>query len=404
VRRKARIVCGLDVGTYKTCLVLARAHRDGGLEVLASGYAKSRGMTKGSVVNLAEVSDSIRRAVKEAASKSNVSVNRVVAGISGSHVRSLIFRGAVPVEGKHGEVTPRDMQNAIYAAKAIPIPPESEIIHLLPQEFILNSQGGIKNPLGLVGSQLDVNLHVITCNGAMIQSLINAANKAQIEVKRVILQSIASGEAVLTPEEKELGTAVIDIGGGTTGIAVFLKNSICFVSVIPAGGEHFTRDLVAGLRISREEAERIKIESGNVVPELIAPDEVVDVQGLGTRGSSSVARTEICGYLHDRGAELLEIIKDAVSRFSGNLIGGAVLTGGGSLMKGMPELAELILEMPVRVGFARDLSGSTNGLGHPAYACAMGLAILEAQESILQDLQNKTITKPTMMDRILRCF
>jgi cell division protein FtsA len=405
VKRRNRTVCGLDTGAWKTSLVMARVYANGVVEVLASGFAKSGGLIKGAVVDIAEVSKSVGRAVEEAESRSSISVNRVVTGISGVHIKGYNFRGAVQIQGKHGEVTIKDIQNAIYAAKSIPLPPDSEIIHLLPQEFFLNNHGGIKNPLGLVGSQLDVTLYVITGAGAQIQSLINAANKAQIEVKKVILQAIASGVAVLTPEEKDLGTAVIDIGAGITGIAVFSKNSVGFVSVIPVGGEHFTRDLVEALRISREEAERIKVKHGNVLPELVVPDEMTVIQGLGLRGEYELARRHICEYLHDRGAELLEIIKDELRRSSMNLIGGAVLTGGGSLMGGIIELAERILEMPVRRGIPGGCEGLTNDLMHPSYACAVGLVIMDAQESLLQDLQNRLPSKPSLTDKMMwSCF
>jgi cell division protein FtsA len=381
---------------------MARVNTNGKLEMFSSGFSRSHGIAKGLVVNLEEVVASIRHAAEEAESKTDISANCVVVGISGSHIQSHNFRGVVEVQGKHGEVTAQDMQNAIRAA-SIPLPQERELIHILPREFFLNGRGGIRNPVGLAGPQLDINLHLISCDSAISQSLINAANKAQIKVKRIILQSIASGEAVLTQEEKELGIAVIDIGGGTTDIAVYVEGSICFSSVIPVGGAHFTRDLVEGLHTSREEAERIKIEFGSVLPERIPPEATIAIQGLGMRGSYNFPRKEICEYLYDRGAELLELVKDDIfhSGMSEKLVAGAVLTGGGSLMEGIVELAERILEMPVRQGIPMGYEGLTSELAHPVYACAVGLTILEAQKDAHQYLLNKPPSTPSWPDKIL---
>jgi cell division protein FtsA len=399
---KGRMVCGLDVGTWKTCLVVALAHRDHRLQMIASGYSSSSGLAKGAIVDPSEVVKSIRRAVDDARAGAKISVNSVIAGISGVHIQSHRFHGSVPIQGKHGEITAEDMQNAIHAA-SIPLFPQQEVIHVLPQEFFVNGHGGIKNPVGLAGSQLEVDLHVITGNDAQCQSLVNAVNKSRIEVRRIILKAIASGAAVLTPEEQELGAVIIDIGGGTTNIAVFVKGSISFVSVIAAGGIHFTRDLVEALCISREEAERIKIDAGNVLPDLIAPEEVVSVQGLGLRGQVNYSRREICRYLHDRGAELMELVLQDL-RHSGvrkDLVAGAVITGGGSMMAGMTELAESILDMPVRQGVPLGFEKSMKELAHPAYACAIGLAVLEAQKGAPWDFQDKPPSKPSMIDRIL---
>ncbi len=398
---KERIICGLDVGTWKTCLVVARLRRDGALEIVASGFANSSGLAKGVIVDPAEVVDAVRHAAGEVKLSSGISPNRVIAGITGAHVKSHKFYGSVSVQGKNGEISEKDMENAILAA-SIPLFPEQDIIHILPQEFCVNGYGGIKNPVGLAGSQLDVNLHVISCNSALCQSLINAVNKARIEVKRVVLQAIASGEAVLTPAEKELGAAVIDIGGGTTDIAIFMKDSVSFVSVIPVGGAHFTSDLVKGLHTSTEEAERIKIEHGSVLPDDISPDEMVTFQGLGLREQTSVPRKQVCEFLHDRGAELLEFVADDLlhSGLRNNLIAGAILTGGGSMMQGMVELAEDILDMPVRRGVPFGIEGLPKQLSHPIYASVIGLILLDARKGTLADFQNKPPSKRSLYDII----
>jgi cell division protein FtsA len=278
-------------------------------------------------------------------------------------------------------VTQQDMVQVIHAAQSIPIAPGREIIHVLPQEFFLDNRGDIHNPIGLTGSRLDVNIHVVTCDSALSQNVINAVNRADMRVRKVVLQQLASAEAVLTPDEKELGAVVIDIGGGTTDTALFVKKAIRSSSVIPVGGAHFTRDLAVGLRTPIEDAERIKKEFGSVMPEGIADDEVVETPGVGTRDPRNLPRKMVCEILRARAVELLELVKDqiATSGEREQLLAGAILTGGGSMLNGIIALAEEILEMPVRQGFAQDVQGLTEELSHPVYAGAIGLAIFEAR-------------------------
>lgn len=399
---KDRIICGLDVGSSKTCLIMARCRPNGRLELVASGLADTHGLSKGMVVNLPDVADSIRRAADEVELKSLIPVESVVSSISGNHIQSSTFRGSVTV--RQPAVSPADVKNVIDSAWSAPLPSGQEIIHLLPLEFFLDSRGGIKNPVGLVGSQLDVDLCVINGTGTLIQSMINAANKARLGVRRVVLQSLAAGEAVLAPEEKELGTALVDIGAGTTDVAVFTRDSICFATVIPVGGEHFTRDLVEALRIAREEAERIKLESGSVLPEAIDPDEKITLLGLGRRGPYDLPRRKMCGFLHDRGAELFELVKGEIGKAGVKLIGGCVLTGGGSMLHGMVELAERILDMRVRQGLPFGIDGAEEELSHPVYACAAGLVIHDARAKTRQETPVPRPPSPSLASRLLRLF
>lgn len=381
--KNSRIICGLDVGTTKICMMIARAHSDGGLEVLSTGYAHSSGLKKGVVVDLEEASASIRKAADEAESKSGISVDWVTIGAAGDHFQSFNSHGAVTIEGNHQEVTAEEMEQVIRAAQSIPIPPDREVIHVLPQEFFLDDHGGIINPVGLFGSRLDVNIHVVTCQSAQNQNLINAVNRAQMRVKRVILQQLASAEAVLTRDERELGTAVIDIGGGTTDIAVFIKNAVQFTKVLAVGGAHFTRDLAIGLQTPMEDAERIKKESGTVLTERTLEGEAVVISGMGTRAARSVSRRAICDILRDRAAEILELIKDQLWKAVENerLIAGVVITGGGSMLDGMLELTEEILGLPVRQGLPLGVRGLTEELSHPVYATSVGLALYGAEEA-----------------------
>jgi cell division protein FtsA len=359
-------------------MMIAQVHPNGTLKLLSTGYADSGGMKKGIVVGLDEASASIRKAAEEAEQKSNISVDWVTVGASGDHFHSYNSRAAIPVDGNRQEVTAKHMEQVINAAvQSIPIPADREAIHILPQEFILDDNGGIQNPVGLYGSRLDVKIHVVTCPSTLNQNLINAVNRAQMRVGNVVLQPLASAEAVLTKDERELGTTIIDIGGGTTDIAIFHKNAVQFTKALPVGGANFTRDLSIGLQTPMEEAERIKKSVGTVIPEKIQDHEMVDVPGIGTHASRSVSRKVICGILRDRAAELLDLTRDQLWKALGSerLTGGVVLTGGGSVLDGMVELTRETLGIPVRQGVARGVEGLTEELLHPVYATAIGLTL-----------------------------
>jgi cell division protein FtsA len=385
-------------------MMIVRVHSDGGLEILSSGYANSNGLKKGIVVDLEEAAVSIRKAADEAELKSGFSVDWVTVGASGDHFQSLNCHGAITIEGKHQEVTAEEMSQVIRAAQSFSLPPDREIIHVIPQEFFLDDHGGIQNPVGLHGSRLDVNIHVVTCQSALNQNLINAVNRAQMRVKKVILQQLASAEAVLTEDEKELGVALIDIGGGTTDIALFARNAVQFTSVLPVGGSHFTRDLAIGLHTPMESAENIKKESGTVSVESIAEDEKVDVPSIGAGSLRPLPRKIIAEILHDRAVDLLELVKDQIWRAGeiDRLKAGAVITGGGSMLDGMAELTEQILGIPVRQGLPLGVRGLTEDLSHPVYATAIGLAMFGAQEAGLQKKNaGKANTSRPLFTRIL---
>ena len=402
--KKNRIVCGLDVGTSKICMMIARAYSDGSLELISTGYANSSGLKKGVVIDLEEAAASIRKAADEAEHKSEISVDWVTVGAAGDHFRSFNSHGAIKIEGDHQEISVEDMAQVIKAAQSVPIPADREIVHVLPQEFFLDDQGGIKNPVGLYGSQLDVNIHVVTCQSALNQNLISAVNRSHMRVKKVVLQQLASAEAVLTNDERELGSIVIDIGGGTSDIAIFADNAIQFTAALPVGGAHFTRDLAIGLQTPIQDAERIKKESGTVLTERILHEETVVVPGMGTRATRSVPRSIICGILRDRAVELLELVKDQVRTAieKEQLIAGVVVTGGGSMLDGMLELTEEILGLPARQGLPLGVQGLTNELSHPVYATAIGLALFGAQDAgYLNKNQSKTNGSPWLFDRIL---
>ncbi len=402
--KKERVICGLDVGTEKICCVVARSASDDCIEVIGSGYAQSAGMRKGIVVDLEEAAAAIRKAAQEAEHKSSFSVDWVTVGVSGNHIQGVNCHGAISIEGKHHEVSMDDVTQVIQAAQTAPLPPSREVLHVLTQEFFLDSRGEIRNPVGLTGQRLDVDVHVVTCDSALMQNLINAVNKAQMRVKKVVLPQLASAQAVLMQEEREMGVAVIDIGGGTTDIALISRDALRSCSVLPVGGSHFSRDLSVGLRTSIEEAERIKLEFGSAQTEGIAEDEVVEVIGVASRRPREVPRRIICQILHDRAVEVLELIKDQISRSGcrGQLISGAVLTGGGSLLNGMLPLAEQILEMPVRQGVPQSVAGLSEELIHPVYATAVGLTMFATFDGNDRRSQgNRTNGSPRIVNKLL---
>jgi cell division protein FtsA len=385
-------------------MMIARPCADGSLELLGTGYTNSGGLKKGVVVDLEQAGASIRKAADEAESASGVSVEWAIVGAAGDHFESFNSHGAITIKGNNQEVTADDMAQVIQAAKSVSIAQNREIIHVLPQEFFLDNHGGILNPVGLTGSRLDVNIHVVTCESALNQNLINAVNRAQMRVKKIYLQQLASAEAVLTRDERELGTVVIDIGGGTTDIAVFMRDAVQFTSVLPVGGSHFTRDLAIGLQTPMEEAERIKKEFGTVLTERIDEDESIEVSGIGMHASRAVSRKLVCDILRARGMELLELIKEQVWRAKENerLVAGIVLTGGGSVLDGMPELTEEIMEMPVRQGIPMGVQGLTHDLSHPVYATAIGLAKFAAEEAGLSKKSpNRSSNTNWFFNRIL---
>lgn len=361
-------------------MVIVRERADGVPELVSYGYTDSQGLNKGVVVNLDDAAAAIRKVCREAEKKADMSADWVRLGAGGDHFQSLNSRGAVPLSGVRREVTSELAAQVITAAQSLIVPPDREIVHVLAQEFFLDGQGGIENPVGLWGSQLDVNVHIVTCQSAVIQNLINAVNHAEMRVQKVIAHTLAAAEAVLTRDEKELGVAMIDIGGGSTNIAVFQRSAVQFTKTLPVGGNSFTRDLAIGLQTSIEDAERIKKDSGTVLSERDEAEDLT-VSGIGARLPHTVERKNISNILRARAMELLELIGGQIRMATGGvpLIAGIVITGGGSMLDGIIELAEEFLDMPVRRGMPMGIQGLTDELLHPEYATAVGLTLFGAR-------------------------
>jgi cell division protein FtsA len=363
-------------------MVIARERNDGAREFVGAGYAESRGLNKGVIVNLDDAAAAIRKAARGAEKNGNTTADWVRLGAGGDHFQSCNSRGAVTIAGERQEVTSELASQVITASQSLVLPPDREIVHVLAQEFFLDGQGGIKNPVGLFGSQLDVNVHIVTCQSALVQNLINAVNRADMRVKKVIAQPLAAAEAVLTKDDKELGVVLIDIGGGSTNIAVFQQNAVRFTKTLPVGGVSFTRDLAIGLKTPVEDAERIKKASGTVLTERVDAEDTVAVPGIGARPSRAVERRAICGILRARAMELLELTGDQIRKAvdGSPLIAGVVVTGGGSMLDGITELTEEVLDMPTRLGLPRGIKGLNDELLHPGYATAVGLTLFETGE------------------------
>ncbi|MHC5024881.1 MAG: cell division protein FtsA [Planctomycetota bacterium] len=379
--KNASYVVGLDIGTTKICCVVAEVAEDGSLGVVGLGEAPSRGLRKGVVVNLDATVDAIKSAVGTAELMAGVDVEQATVGIAGGHIRSFNSRGVVAVSGKDHAVSQDDLNRVMAAAQAVSIPQDREILHVTPQEFVLDDQGGIAAPRGMIGSKLEANVHIVTSSTTSVQNLVTCVNRAGIEVRDTVVEQLAVAEAVLTQDEKELGVALLDIGGGTTDLAIFEKGSIWHTAVLAVGGDHFTNDLAVGLRTPIPDAERLKLKYGCALASLVEESTAIEVPSVGGRKPRLLSLQVMAEILQPRAAEIFTLIREEVTRagFDRSLNAGVVLAGGGSLLPGVLEVAEQIFDMPVRLGLANGAQGLAEPASAPQYATAVGLAIYGAR-------------------------
>ncbi len=372
--RKNNIVVGLDIGTTKICAVVGEIKSDG-LDIIGIGKSPSKGLRKGVVVNIESTVNSIRKAVEEAEIIAGCEIKQVYAGIAGGHIKGINSNGVVAI--KHKEVRKEDVRRAIDAAKALVIPMDREIIHVLPQEFIVDDQDGIKDPIGISGVRLEARVHIVTGAVTSAQNIIKCANRAGLKVMDFVLEQLASAEAVLSNDEKELGVALVDIGGGTTDIAIYSGGSVKYTSVLSLGGNNITNDIAIGLRTPVEEAERIKRKYGCALTSLIPKDEVIEVPTVGRRRSRSISRKLLGEIIEPRIEEILTLVKKEIikSGYEDLLPSGVVLTGGASIMEGITEIAEDIFDMPVRRGIPGGIGGLTDIVSSPIYSTGVGLVL-----------------------------
>jgi cell division protein FtsA len=373
---KKDFVVGLDIGTTKICCIVGEIIEPGPqplIDIVGIGTAPSSGLRKGVVINIDTTVESIMKAVEEAQLMAGIRVSTVYTGIAGGHIKSFNSTGVVAV--KEHEISEQDVQRVIDAAKAVAIPLDRETIHIIPQEYIINDQDGIKDPVGMSGVRLEAKVHIVTGAVSSAQNIIKCANKAGLNVAEICLEPIASSEAVLFQDEKELGVILVDIGGGTSDIAIFKSGSIVHTGVLAIGGNHITNDIAVGLRTPQNEAEKIKIKHGCAMTALIKPQEIIEVPGVGGRKPRTLSRRLLSEIIQPRVEEIFSLIQREVikSGYQDLLSAGVVITGGATLLEGMPELAEFIFEMPVKRGLPHSVGGLRDVVNSPKFATAVGL-------------------------------
>jgi len=368
------IIVGLDIGTTKICAVVGESH-PGGVEIIGMGSHASEGLRKGVVINIERTVDSIKEAVEEAETMAGCEISSVYAGIAGGHIKGFNSEGVIALKEK--EVTKKDIDRVIEAASAVAIPMDREVIHTLVQEFIVDDQDGISDPLGMSGVRLEAKIHIVTGAVTSAQNIIKCANRAGLDVHDIILECLASSEAVLSKEERNLGSALIDFGGGTTDMAVFSRGSIKHTSVLPLGGDNLTYDIAIGLRTPKSEAEKIKIKYGCGLSSLIGKDETIEVPGVGGRKPRVLSRQILGEILEPRVEEIFTLIYGELVRaeYVNAISSGVVITGGSAELPGVPELAEQIFNTPARVGYPQGIGGLVEVVNKPMYATAVGLVL-----------------------------
>jgi cell division protein FtsA len=370
----------LDIGTTKVCTIIGEASSEG-LEIIGVGSHPSYGLKKGSVINIDKTVKSIRCSLEEA--KLMAGVNQLTSatiGIAGNHIYCFNSTGVVAVKGK--EITQSDVDRVIEAAKAVVIPSDREVLHVIPQEFSIDNTKGIKDPVGMCGVRLEAHVHIVTGLTPLIHNLIKCVEQSDIDPNNIMLQPIASSKSVLSAEEKELGVVLVDIGGGTTDLAIWKDGSLIHSQIIPVGGNHFTNDLAVALKIPHKEAERIKINHGSVLAENVNQSAHITVEGLAGMKPREVKASTIAKVLGIRAEELFDIVREIVKekRFEDQITGGYVLTGGGALVKGLHELAEYLMEKPTKIGYPTPFGGMTTIMQNPKFSTVLGL-LLDSYES-----------------------
>ena len=368
-------IVGLDIGTSKVAVAVGERKSSGTLDVIGIGVAPSHGLRKGVVVNLDATVESIKQAVEEAELMAGISVEKTFVGIAGGHVKGFNCRGVVAVSGRDREVTQEDVNRVLEAARAVSIPQDRAIFHVLPQEFILDDQDGIGDPLGMSGSRLEANVHIVTGSVSSMQNTVNCVNRAGLEVIDTVLDPIAAAETALTHDERELGVALLDIGGGTTDLAVFRYGAVVHTSVLPAGGDHFTYDIAVGLRTPIPDAEKIKKKHGCASKSLVSEDEMVEVPSVGGRKARTLSRQVLCEILEPRAEEIFSLIQEDIRRagLEGSINAGLVLCGGGAILDGVPEIAEQVFDLPVRRGIPSGIGGLVDVVAGTNFATVIGL-------------------------------
>ena len=375
--RKERYVVGLDVGTSKVSAVVGEMLDNNTLDVVGIGVTESGGIRRGVVTNLEAAVESIKKAIEEAELTAGVEIDSVHLAVSGPHIKGFNSRGVIAVAGKSREITRDDVRRAIDAAKAVSLPNGREILHVLPQDFVVDEQDGIGAPVGMTGARLEVNVHVITTSATATQNIVSCVNRAGVRVLESVIGQMAAAEAVLTADEKDLGVALVDIGGGTTDIAIFERGSLWHTAVISVGGDHFTNDIAVGLRMPIAEADKLKRKCGCALSAMVDEDATMDVASVGGRRSRVMPQRILSEILQPRAEEMFHLVWDEIRRagYEKSLNSGIVLTGGGAILEGLPEIAEQIFDLPIRRGAPTGIGGLVDYVNSPALASAVGLTL-----------------------------
>jgi len=386
VGHRERYLVGLDVGTSKVAAIVGEMMDDASLEIIGLGAAESRGIRRGAVVNLEAAVDSIKKAIEEAELMAGIAIDSVHLTVSGPHIKGFNSRGVIAVAGKNREITRDDVRRAIEAAKAVALPAGREILHVLPQDFVVDDQDGIGAPVGMTGARLEVNVHIVTGAVSATQNLVACVNRAGIHVADTVVAQLAASESVLTPDEKDLGVALLDIGGGTTDLAIFERGALWHTAVLGIGGDHFTNDIAVGLRTPIPDAEKVKRRSGCSLSTLVDEEETIEVASVGGRRPRVMARRILSDILQPRAEEIFHQAWDEVRRagHEKSLNSGIVITGGGAILDGMPEIAEQIFDLPIRRGSPSSVGGLSDHVNSPTFATAVGV-VQYAQRNFLAD-------------------
>jgi len=398
------IIVGLDIGTTKICAVVGEITGDK-INIVGIGTHPSIGLRKGVVVNIESTVESIQKAIEEAELMAGCEISSVYAGIAGGHITGFNSRGIVAIKGP--EVTQQDVDRVIDAARAVAIPMDREVIHVIPQEFMIDEQGGIQNPVGMSGVRLEAKIHIVTGAVASAHNIVKCANRSGLDVCDIVLESLASGEAVLTEEEKDLGVALLDLGGGTTDLAIFAQNNIKHTFVLALGGNNLTNDIAIGLRAPHAEAEKIKKKYGNCLAQNISSEETIEVPGMAGREARKLSRQILGEILEPRMEEMFQLVQREIIRAGmENMIpSGIVITGGTALLEGVNEIAESVFNLPCRIGKPRSISGLVDVVNNPMYATGVGLVMYGARsrDSSKFRIRDKNIFN-RVMTRMKRWF
>ena len=371
----SNLIVGLDIGTSKVVAIVAEINDENEIEVIGLGSCRSRGLKKGVVVNIESTVQTIRSAIQEAELMAGCNIHSVFTGIAGNHIRSLNSHGIVAI--RDNEVTAGDIERVIDAAKAVAIPADQKILHIIPRDFIIDGQEGIKEPIGMSGVRLEAKVHIVTGAVSAAQNIIKCVRRCGLEADDIVLEQLASSYSVLTEDEKDLGVCLVDIGGGTTDLAVFTNGAISHTSVIPIAGDHVTNDIAVALRTPTQNAEEIKVQHACALAQLANSDETVDVPSVGNRPLRRMSRQTLAEVVEPRYVELFSLVQAELRRsgYEQQIVAGIVLTGGSSNMQGVVELAEEVFHMPVRVGTPQYVSGLVELVRNPIYATGVGLLL-----------------------------